>query len=63
MRIVVHRGLCDGNGECVKAAPALLAQGEDELVVLRRESFGEADRAAAEAAVRLCPKGALRLAD
>ena len=63
MRIVVDRGLCDGNGNCVKAAPALLALDEEEMVELRAESFGEADRAQAEAAVRSCPKAALRLAD
>lgn len=63
MRIVVNRGLCDGNGECVKAAPALLALDEDEMVQLRQASFGEDARARAEAAVRSCPKSALSLAD
>ena len=63
MKIVVNRGLCDGNGNCVREAPGLFALDEDDMVQVLKESVGEADRAAAEAAVAACPKNALKLAE
>ncbi len=63
MKIVIDLSLCDGNGNCVREAPDLLAMSDDETVKLVRETFGEDRRAAAQAAVNSCPKNALKLAD
>lgn len=60
-RITVRRDLCIGAGQCVLAAPAVFDQGDDGLVRLpasRPEPAPEVLEA-----VRLCPSGALSLAD
>ena len=63
MRIEANRALCDSNGNCVRAAPELLGLDADDLVEVLTPEFGEAQRTAAEAAVRSCPKNALRLVE
>ena len=63
MKIVVNRALCEGNGNCVKEAPQLFATDEDDNLQILKEDVSEEDRASAEAAVRSCPKNALRLID
>lgn len=63
MKILVNRTLCDGNGNCTREAPQLLAMNEDDTLRFLKESFGEEYRREAEAAVRSCPKNALRLTD
>jgi len=61
MKLVVEWSLCDGNGVCTVEAPELLMLSEqDELVVLA-EKFGPELEAKAQAAVRVCPKQALRI--
>jgi ferredoxin len=60
-KLLVEWALCDGNGVCSIEAPELLAINEqDELVVLS-EAFGPELEAKAQAAVRVCPKQALRI--
>jgi ferredoxin len=60
-KLLVEWALCDGNGVCSIEAPELLAINEqDELVVLS-ETFGPELEAKAQAAVRVCPKQALRI--
>ena len=62
MKIVLDRPRCEGHGLCEEAAPALLhLDDEDELVIDREDVDGD-DLAAANAAVRVCPVAALRLA-
>jgi ferredoxin len=63
MKIVVNRSLCDGNGNCTKEAPELLAMNEDDTLRFLKDTFDEDYRGKAEAAVRSCPKNALRLTD
>ncbi|MGO8711289.1 MAG: ferredoxin [Rhizomicrobium sp.] len=63
MKIVVNWTLCDGNGNCAKEAPELLAMDKDDTPQILKENFGEEHRAKAEAAVRCCPKNALSLAE
>jgi len=63
MKIVVNWLLCEGNGVCADEAPDLLAMGDDDTLRVLREEFGEDSRKAAEAAVRICPKHALRIED
>lgn len=61
MKIVVNRALCDGNGDCARAAPELIVMSEDDEPQLRRETCGEEARKQAVAAVNACPKHALSL--
>ncbi len=63
MKVIVNRALCDGNGNCAAAAPEIFALDDNDELTVLRESFGEALRASAAAAVRSCPKGALLLED
>jgi ferredoxin len=63
MRIVVNWSLCDGNGQCVKQAPQLLAIDENDALHVLKESFDAEDREPAERAVKVCPKAALSIAE
>jgi ferredoxin len=61
MRLVVEWPLCDGNGVCTFEAPELLKlNDQDELVVIS-DIFGPEMEAKVQAAVRVCPKQALRI--
>ena len=61
MRLVVEWPLCDGNGVCTFEAPELLKlNDQDELVVIS-DTFGPEMEAKVQAAVRVCPKQALRI--
>jgi ferredoxin len=63
MKVIVNRSLCDGNGNCTREAPELFAMRDDDTLQVLKESFDEAYRAKAEAAVQSCPKNALRLVE
>jgi ferredoxin len=63
MKVSVDRLRCDGYGNCAKQAPEIFALDEqDELTVLKEEIPAES-KSRAEAAVRSCPKRALKLTD
>ena len=62
-RIVVDRTLCDGNGNCAAAAPELFRLEQDDTLKVLRDMVDESQRAKAEAAVRVCPKAALKLVE
>ncbi|MEV4380774.1 ferredoxin [Streptosporangium sp. NPDC049644] len=62
MRIVLDRPRCEGHGLCEEAAPRLMHLDDDGELVLDREELGEADAGLANAAVRVCPVAALRIA-
>jgi ferredoxin len=61
VKVVVQWSLCDGNGVCAVEAPELFELNENDELVVLKEQFGEALRAQAEAAVRVCPKRALSI--
>ena len=61
MKIVVNQSLCEGNGSCEAVAPQLFRLDDDDNLQLLQEGVSEKDRESAEAAVRACPKSALRL--
>lgn len=63
MKFVVNWLQCDGNGLCTAEAPELLAMNDEDMLEIVREEFGEEFRAKAEAAVKVCPKHALKLQD
>ncbi|MEV0593138.1 ferredoxin [Nonomuraea cavernae] len=62
MKIVLDRPRCEGHGLCEEAAPRLMHLDDDGELVLDREEIDEADAALANAAVRVCPVAALRIA-
>ncbi len=63
MKVVVNLALCDGNGNCAKAAPEIFAMNDDDTLKILQETFGDDLRQKAETAVRSCPKNALSLTD
>ena len=62
MKIILDRPRCEGHGLCEEAAPELMYLDDDGELVLEREEVGDSDIARANAAVRMCPVAALRLA-
>ncbi|MFJ3143664.1 ferredoxin [Streptomyces flavovirens] len=62
MRIVLDRPRCEGHGLCEEAAPQLMHLDDEGELVLDRQEFDAADAALANAAVRVCPVAALRIA-
>ena len=63
MRVVVDRTACEANGLCVGAAPEVFQLPDDDDLVVLQEEPDESLRAKVEAAVRICPKQALKLED
>jgi len=57
-RIVIDRAACSGFGSCVEADPDTFVVGQDGLAEARAETT---DRAAAVAAARSCPMGAITI--
>jgi ferredoxin len=62
MRILVDRPRCEGHGLCEEAAPGLMHLDDEGELVLDRDEVENDQLAAANAAVRVCPVAALRLA-
>ena len=63
MRIVVDRGLCEGNGVCVAQAPEVFLLGDDDQVKIHDERPAAALLAKVERAIKRCPRQALSLRD
>jgi len=61
MKFEVNWLLCEGNGVCAEEAPELLAMNDDDTLKVLKAEFGDEHLEKAEAAVRICPKHALRL--
>jgi ferredoxin len=61
MRVVIDEMLCEGNGECMKAAPEVFVVGDDDRARLLVERPPESLRARIETAVRRCPRQAIAL--
>lgn len=60
MKIVVDRDLCEANGVCVRLAPRAFELDDDDVLHLRvLEPADASQRAAIDAAIAGCPKGAL----
>lgn len=62
MRIDLDRPRCEGHGLCEEAAPDLMHLDDDGELILDVTEVDGADIARAQAAVRVCPVAALRLA-
>ena len=63
MRIVVDFNLCESNALCVDAAPEVFEVRDDDFLYVLNENPGEELRAKDEAAVRVCPKQAIKIED
>jgi ferredoxin len=63
MRVVVDFNLCESNALCVDAAPEVFEVRDDDLLYVLDEHPDEALRAKVEAAVRVCPKQAIKIED
>lgn len=60
MKIVVDRDLCEANGVCVRLAPQVFALDDTDVLHLRvLRPTDASQRAAIDAAIAGCPKGAL----
>lgn len=62
-RIVVDRDLCQGHGVCESEAPAVFSVSKAGDLTVLDETPPDAERAAADLAVRYCPTHALRIID
>jgi len=60
-KLIVDWDACDGNGTCTLEAPSILEMDDDDNLIVLLETFGEDLVPEAQAAVRNCPKQALRL--
>jgi ferredoxin len=61
MRVVVDPKTCEGNMVCVRAAPEVFRLRDDDVAEVLLPEPGEELRAKVEAAVRGCPRRAIRL--
>jgi ferredoxin len=61
MRVVVDPKTCEGNGVCVRAAPEVFRLRDDDVADVLIGEPPEALRPKVEAAVRGCPRRAIRL--
>lgn len=60
MKLVLDRDLCEANGVCVRLAPEAFALDDHDVLHLRVLQPADASqRAAIDAAIAGCPKGAL----
>ncbi len=61
MKIIVDYDLCEANAVCMAEAPEVFKVDDDDNLHILDESPSEKLRTKVEAAVRLCPKQALKL--
>lgn len=64
MHVTVDLGVCNGYGHCVIEAPGYFELDDTTgKATLLRHQVADGDRAPVEAAVLLCPVGAIRLGE
>jgi ferredoxin len=61
MKVLIDYDLCEGNAVCMKVCPEVFTVGDDDRARLLVTNPGAELRAKLEAAVRRCPRQALRL--
>jgi len=63
MKVVVDYDLCEGNAECMKAAPEVFEVGDDDRAKVLIEHPGQELRAKVDKAVRRCPRQAITIVE
>ena len=63
MRVVVDFTLCESNALCMEVAPEVFEVRDDYRLYLLNENPPEELRAKVKAAVRACPKQAIKIED
>ncbi len=63
MKVVVDFDLCESNALCMAAAPEVFEVRDDDFLYVLQENPPEELRDKVEAAVRSCPKQAIRIED
>lgn len=61
MKLVVNTETCDGHGQCLGAAPDLLAFGTNGQAKVIKDPLEEGDIEQAEDACYICPTQSLRI--
>jgi ferredoxin len=61
MRIVVDYDLCEANAKCMKACPEIFEVDENDNLIVKSEIFDAALRPKVEAAVKACPRQAIKI--
>lgn len=63
MKIIMDPNRCEANAVCVSKAPEVFRVDDDDTLHILMDTIPEAYRTQVEAAVRTCPRQALRLED
>ena len=63
MKVSVDLDLCEANGLCMDACPEVFEVTDLDVLVVHHEHVTPAHRAELMEAIRLCPRGALTLAE
>ncbi|MCE2390017.1 MAG: ferredoxin [Proteobacteria bacterium] len=63
MKVIADYDLCEANAVCMEQAPEVFKVDEEDNLHILIENPGEELRAKVEAAVRLCPRQALQIAE
>lgn len=63
MKIVVDYDLCEANARCMQACPEIFEVDENDNLIVKKETFDAALRPKVEAAVKACPRQALRIVE
>ncbi len=63
MKLVLDTAKCDRHGQCVGAAPSLLAWNSDGSLRIVKEKLEPGDREEAEDACALCPTQSLSIVE
>jgi ferredoxin len=61
MRIVVDYDLCEANARCMKACPEIFEVDENDNLIVKQETFDASLAAKVDAAVKACPRQAIRV--
>lgn len=62
MKVDINWNLCEGNGVCAIEAPTVFDMDDDDNLIVLEENPDESLRKPVEAAIRACPKRAIKLA-
>jgi ferredoxin len=62
MKIVVDYDLCEANARCMQACPEIFEVDDNDNLIVKQETFDAVLRSKVEAAVKACPRQAIKIA-